>query len=334
MTTWVTRSSASSHASAAPAIEMPRSRAIALEPLERVEGPVVVQSRVGLGALRHPRAVGERLAAAVLAGQPAAGQRAEGQVGDVVRRPHSGSTLRSSPRSSSEYEFWIAEGAPAISAASSCVGVEVADAVGADQALHRGAPRTRRASSRAARTGRSRGRGTARPARRRGARGSRAAGARPAPARDRDRRPRSIGLNVLVVSVGRHGPRRDPGADRRLAAPAAVRVGGVEVADPELPGGVHQRERLVLGQALPEERRRRPDAAEVAAAERDAGHHDLRATEAPLLDLERRAHRRCSVRSTFHYLIKAGRARQGGGAAGDGRQRARIRAWSRKSTHS
>src|SRR5215467_1561395 len=62
-----------------------------------------------------------------------------------------------------------------------------------------------------------------------------------------------------------------PAAYRQLAAPAAVGVGGVEVGDAGLPGGVHQGQRLVLAQPLAEELRRRADPAEIATAERDAG---------------------------------------------------------------
>ncbi len=63
--------------------------------------------------------------------------------------------------------------------------------------------------------------------------------------------------------------RPDPAADRLLTAPAAVGVGRVEMDEAGFPGRVHQRERLILGQPLAEELRCRADAAEVAAAERD-----------------------------------------------------------------
>ena len=64
-------------------------------------------------------------------------------------------------------------------------------------------------------------------------------------------------------------PGGSPAADERLARAAAVGIGGVEPADSALPGGVHDLERLVFRVPLPEERGRRTDAAEVAAAERD-----------------------------------------------------------------
>ena len=61
----------------------------------------------------------------------------------------------------------------------------------------------------------------------------------------------------------------DPLADRLLAAAAAVGVGGVEIGDARLPGGVHQLKRLVLAQPLAEEGGRRAHSAEVAAAKCD-----------------------------------------------------------------
>ena len=47
--------------------------------------------------------------------------------------------------------------------------------------------------------------------------------------------------------------RLQPSADERLAATSAVRVGSVERRDPELPCPIHDPERLVLGDPLPEE---------------------------------------------------------------------------------
>ena len=96
-----------------------------------------------------------------------------------------------------------------------------------------------------------------------------------------------MGLNVFVSIDDRvaHGGalRREPLADPRLAASAAVRVGGVERRDPEIPGRVHDPRRLLARDALPEERRRRADAAEVAAAEDDPRDRDAAPPElAPL----------------------------------------------------
>ena len=94
-----------------------------------------------------------------------------------------------------------------------------------------------------------------------------------------------VGARVhRVVRLGRehraNAPAPHPGADHPLAAAAAVGVGGVEVVDPLLPRGVHQRERLVLAQPLTEQLGRRADAAEVAAAERDARDRELGAPQA------------------------------------------------------
>src|SRR5205085_1854143 len=68
-----------------------------------------------------------------------------------------------------------------------------------------------------------------------------------------------------------HGraPGFEPRADVALAPPAAVCVGGIEKIDAKLPGGVHNRKRLLLGLALAEEARRAADSAEVPAAQRD-----------------------------------------------------------------
>ena len=67
-------------------------------------------------------------------------------------------------------------------------------------------------------------------------------------------------------------PGAQPRADRRLAAPAAVRRRGVEPAHAALPRGVHQLERLGLAFAPADERQIGADAAEVAAAENDPVH--------------------------------------------------------------
>src|SRR5205823_802940 len=64
--------------------------------------------------------------------------------------------------------------------------------------------------------------------------------------------------------------RAPPLADPRLAAAAAVGVRGVEGRDAELPGGVHDRERLLPRLALAEEGGRGADPAEVPAAEDEA----------------------------------------------------------------
>ena len=135
---------AGDHLSDAVVAEQPRERGAGhrdavrvrdrAEPIERVEGPVVMQSLVGLGALRHPRAGRERLAAAVLAGQPAARQRPERQVGDVVlgrQRQHAALIAAVEQRERVLDRRGLAGDQRRVELA----GVEVADAVRADQAL-------------------------------------------------------------------------------------------------------------------------------------------------------------------------------------------------------
>ena len=94
--------------------------------------------------------------------------------------------------------------------------------------------------------------------------------------------PHALGCEPVILALGHRveglgrdakplrPTRADPLADVRLAAAAAVRVGGVEPGDAGLPGGVHQLERLLERLALAEEGGRRADAAEVAATEDDA----------------------------------------------------------------
>src|SRR5205814_4467452 len=64
--------------------------------------------------------------------------------------------------------------------------------------------------------------------------------------------------------------RAQPLAEIRLAAAAAVRIGGVECRDPGVPRRIEQLERLLARFPLTEERRRRAETAEVPAAEDDA----------------------------------------------------------------
>ena len=75
---------------------------------------------------------------------------------------------------------------------------------------------------------------------------------------------------------GPHAARLDPAADRSLAPSPAICVRGIEVRDAELPRRVHQRQRLVVGHPLPEQLRRRPNPAEVAASKGDAGQRQRR----------------------------------------------------------
>lgn len=50
--------------------------------------------------------------------------------------------------------------------------------------------------------------------------------------------------------------RAEPLADEALAAPASVRIGGVEGRDAAIPRRIHQEKRIVLGRPLAEEGRR------------------------------------------------------------------------------
>ena len=75
----------------------------------------------------------------------------------------------------------------------------------------------------------------------------------------------------------------DPAPDRPLAAAARVGVGGVERRDPELPGPVHDRRRLLVALAPADQVVIGADAAEPAAAEDQARDGDPGATEQPRL---------------------------------------------------
>ena len=113
----------------------------------------------------------------------------------------------------------------------------------------------------------------------------------------------------LVADAARAAPVADPG----LAAPAAVRVRGVERADACRPRGVHDRERVLAGVALAEQVGCRADAAEVAASEDHARDVDPGRAELPRLhdcefyrarcrrSLERRSSQRPPT-STIHCI--------------------------------
>ena len=87
-TTAVTCGCASSQANASVAGVVPRSAACRLERLERVEDAVVLEVEVRLRPERHPRARRRLLAAPVLAGEPAAGERAERREAEPFARAH------------------------------------------------------------------------------------------------------------------------------------------------------------------------------------------------------------------------------------------------------
>jgi hypothetical protein len=67
-------------------MEMPRPEAIASSRASASKVRPADKLAVRLGALGHPEPGRERLAAAVLAGEPAAGERAEREVGDLPLR--------------------------------------------------------------------------------------------------------------------------------------------------------------------------------------------------------------------------------------------------------
>ena len=75
---------ASTQAKASVAMSKPRESRLLAQAVEPIEDGVGDEPLVRAGSLRHARTFRKRLAAAVLAGQPAAGQRPEGQVRDPV----------------------------------------------------------------------------------------------------------------------------------------------------------------------------------------------------------------------------------------------------------
>ena len=75
---------ASTHAKASVAMSTPRASASSASRSSPSKTASATQLLVRAGPLRHARAGRERLAAAVLAGEPAAGERAERDVGDPV----------------------------------------------------------------------------------------------------------------------------------------------------------------------------------------------------------------------------------------------------------
>ena len=81
--------------------------------------------------------------------------------------------------------------------------------------------------------------------------------------------------------------RLQPAPDERLAAAAAVGVGGVEQVDPGVARAVHQLERLRLVLAHPVERRRGSDAAEVAAAQAEPRDFQAGRSQPPVLHHDR-----------------------------------------------
>ena len=250
---------------------------LALERLERVEDPVGGVADVRLGAQRHPRSGGRRLAAAVLPGEPPAGERAERGVAEAMlaadREDGLAITLLEEreavlhplvarqPFQPRELERLCELLAAEVG------GTDRADLACGDQAGER---LERLLLGRV------------------GVEGVReverhALDAEPAQARvdlPLDPSPPEAVILSLVHRVEGlrrdHDPvahirafRREPLADEGLAAPAAVGVGGVVRRDAAVPRRVEQPERVRLRGSLAEERRRRADPAEVATAEDD-----------------------------------------------------------------
>ena len=239
-----------------------------LQPVQRVEGRAGDELGVRLGPLGHPRPGRVRRAAPVLAGQPAAGQRAERQVGHAPAGAQREQVRLVLP---CQQRVAVLHGArrARLQGGGELGRVEVAHPVRADQAAGLGgAERPEDFGQRHVRVVLVREIQL-------DVADSEPVQARAELAGDPVRlQPAVRACLHRVVRLGGE-PRPDPArghpaADRPLAAAAAVGVGGVEPVDPGRPGRVHQRERLVLGQPPAEELRRRADSAEVPAAQRDA----------------------------------------------------------------
>src|SRR5262249_918082 len=93
-------------------------------------------------------------------------------------------------------------------------------------------------------------------------------------------------LDRYLVADGRPFP-REPLADPRLAATAAVGVGGVERPDAEIPARIQDPRRSPPRDPLSEEGGCRADTAEIPAAEDDPRDRDPAPTELPRLHLRR-----------------------------------------------
>ena len=228
---------------------------------------------VGLRAHRHPRARRQGLAAAVLAGEPAAGERAERREAEAVlgaERQHLLLGLAVEQRVRVLHPAEVAGGER---------GAKLRRRRRCSARTRRACPRARSSSSTPAVSAIGHVRVPGVREEQRHALDAEAAEARLELAADARRREPVVRALVhrverlrreddLVAHVG--ALRAEPLADERLAAAAAVRVGRVERRDARLPGGVHDRERLLARLAAAEERGRAADAAEVAAAEDDA----------------------------------------------------------------
>src|SRR5437588_5749215 len=263
------------------------------KPFEAAVGGGVLEVAVLLRPLRHPRARRRRLAFAVLAGQPATGERAERREAEAVLRAE-----REDLGLGAAFEHGVRvlhplEAAEAAAGAGlECLGqpgaVDVARPDGphlalADQLLEGlETALDRRVRVRLVRQvhvdpldaepGEAAVELPADPVRREAAVFARVH--------------RVVDLRGELDPLAHIGAfRAEPVADVGLAPPAAVGVRGVEGRDPEVPRGVHEREGLVARLAVAEELRRRADPAEVPAAEDDP--RDLEAAPAERTPLHR-----------------------------------------------
>ena len=214
------------------------------ELLERVEDLVAHEPAYGSGrsVIREPSANGVSRVYLPVSQPPASGLNASNS---IPCSTHSGITSRSDVAHEQRVLVLDDRDRRELDRLGEVGGVDVRDADRSDHAVAHELLERRRASRRAASRDRARGRGRRRCARRRGARRSRARHAGSAPGA----RPPSSPLVHRMEHLARQRepcgpPRRDPRADRPLAAPAAVRRRGVEPADAALPRRVHHLERL------------------------------------------------------------------------------------------
>ena len=161
---------ASTQANASVAMSTPRASASAASALERRRRRASSTNRsYGLGTLRHPRALRERLAALVLARQPAAGKRPERHVRDAAFASQSGSTSLFVAAVEQRVGVLHERGRAVAKRLRDAGCVVVREPPGADQTLRRRALRSTRSCRRAACSGRARARDRDRRGRRRAA---------------------------------------------------------------------------------------------------------------------------------------------------------------------
>ena len=233
---------------------------------------VVVEVAVGARQERHPGAARRGLAAAVLAGQPTAGERAVGLVGDAVLAAERKDVGLVGALEQRARVLEVGRARARVEGRAELLAVEVAEPVRADLAV--GLQLLERLDRLVERRLRVVVVGEVEVD---------LLDAEPLEARlelSEHARAREASILAAVHRVERlrrqarpAARRAQPLADHRLAAAAGVGVRRVEPADPELPARVHQRERVLPRQALVEVLRVRPEAPERAAAEGDPFDH-------------------------------------------------------------